>query len=190
MLHVLAMFHHKLVVWCSKLTHLCPWRRNFIQFCKLYFPTTYNIFVKQVKLWSYMWSKGTSRWFSEREIALPCCFWHKPLHLYFFFLSFFLCLLVCLSVSLWFRTELAIHHPVHRWHIPPNHPGDGVCLLETIQVRALLFLLVPLFPLLSLSPSLSSSLSLVGFDIALEDVTRISSSSAVSPYSEHLVKKQ
>lgn len=36
--------------------------------------------------------------------------------------------------SLWFRKELAIHHPVHRGHIPPNYLGDSMCLLETFQV--------------------------------------------------------
>lgn len=54
--------------------------------------------------------------------------------------------LVCLSLlsfspsslSLWFRTELPIHHPVHRRHFPPDHPGDSVRLLEALQVRATL----------------------------------------------------
>lgn len=63
----------------------------------------------------------------------------------FLSLSFF----IWLSVSLWFRTQLALYHPVHRWHIPPDHPGDGVRLLETLQVRATLFLLFPLSPPLS-----------------------------------------
>lgn len=64
----------------------------------------------------------------------------------FLSLSFF----IWLSVSLWFRTQLALYHPVHRWHIPPDHPGDGVRLLETLQVRATLFLLFPFSPPLSL----------------------------------------
>lgn len=42
------------------------------------------------------------------------------------------------SLSPWFRTELPIHHPVHRRHFPPDHPGDSVRLLEALQVRATL----------------------------------------------------
>lgn len=85
-----------------------------------------------------------------------------------FFLSLYLCLsllLIYFSLSLWFRTKLAVHHPVYGWNIPPNHLGDSVCLLETIQVRttlsphsspsSLLFCPTPLSPLF---PSLSYSL--------------------------------
>lgn len=54
-------------------------------------------------------------------------------------MPFFLCYSF-LCLPLWFRTELVIHHPVHRGHIPPNHPGDSVCLLETFQVGAVFYL--------------------------------------------------
>lgn len=79
-----------------------------------------------------------------------------------------------LSVSLWFRTELPIHHPVHRRHFPPDHPGDSVRLLEALQVRATLSSHSPPTP----SPTpLSLSflpLFLAGFDIGpRECVTRI-----------------
>lgn len=71
------------------------------------------------------------------------CHMTDPDHLSIFLsLSFF----ICLSVSLWFRTQLALYHPVHRWHIPPDHPGDSVRLLETLQVRATFFLLFPFSP--------------------------------------------
>ena len=132
---------------------------------------------------SLMWSQGTSHWFTV--VAWLLLTHTSPS----FFPSFFFLVLIYPSVSLWFRTELAIHHPVHWRHIPPDHPGDSVCLLETLQVRATLPSCTssPSSLFLSLSLSLSSPLSTsLGFDIALEDVTGISiSRSAVSP--EHLV---
>lgn len=72
------------------------------------------------------------------------------------------------SFSLWFRTELAVHHSVHRGYIPPNHPSDCVRLLEAIQVRTSLFSF--------LTPYLFIPF-LVAFEVELGDMNRISSSS-------------
>lgn len=39
----------------------------------------------------------------------------------------------CPPSFLSYRQELSLHHPVHGRHLPSCHPGDSLCLLETLQ---------------------------------------------------------